>query len=422
MRVLVISNLYPPEWLGGYELSCQQVVEGLRRRGHEVVVLTTATQYAAEPEAPNIRRRLHLADIYREVKIGGVSPHFQTIAHESRVSSYFNIFQFLKLHQEWQPEIIYLFNPMGLGIMGLIDAFDCLGAPWIWHLGDRIPADTFWDVSLAVRTLFTCGQSKDFSTGRFITVSRRLEREIIETGVTLGDRVHHIPNWGQAGAICPPRPERPDGPARFISAGSIGAHKGTDLIIEAAALLVQRGHRDFTVDFYGPGQTSDFCVLARDRDVENQIRFHGPKSQAALYALYACYDAFLFPTRIGEPFGLVPVEAATVGCPPILTYGCGAAEWFVHGVDCLKIRRQAGDLAQAMEAIMTNPSLSRTLGRRARNLALTSLNFERALTRIEAVLEQERRVIEWDAINWAEQHRIAYAKDRLAMHFFVKGY
>ena len=41
MRILVVSNLYPPHVLGGYEILCAQVVERLRVRGHEVSVLTS---------------------------------------------------------------------------------------------------------------------------------------------------------------------------------------------------------------------------------------------------------------------------------------------------------------------------------------------------------------------------------------------
>ena len=41
MKVLAIANMYPPHHLGGYELLCQDTVERFRRRGHEVVVLTT---------------------------------------------------------------------------------------------------------------------------------------------------------------------------------------------------------------------------------------------------------------------------------------------------------------------------------------------------------------------------------------------
>jgi len=36
MRILIVSNLYPPIVFGGYEILCEQVVERLRDRGHEV--------------------------------------------------------------------------------------------------------------------------------------------------------------------------------------------------------------------------------------------------------------------------------------------------------------------------------------------------------------------------------------------------
>ena len=47
MKVLAISNLYPPDLMGGYELGCRQMVEALCRRGHEVRVLTTVPRVPA---------------------------------------------------------------------------------------------------------------------------------------------------------------------------------------------------------------------------------------------------------------------------------------------------------------------------------------------------------------------------------------
>ena len=41
MRILVLTNLYPPHGLGGYEERCKVTVDELRMRGHEVVVLTS---------------------------------------------------------------------------------------------------------------------------------------------------------------------------------------------------------------------------------------------------------------------------------------------------------------------------------------------------------------------------------------------
>ena len=41
MRVLIVSNLYPPHYCGGYEVRCAQVAEALVRAGHQVEVLTS---------------------------------------------------------------------------------------------------------------------------------------------------------------------------------------------------------------------------------------------------------------------------------------------------------------------------------------------------------------------------------------------
>ena len=49
MRILVISNLYPPHALGGYEQRCRETVESLRQRGHSVQVLCSSYGCAALP-------------------------------------------------------------------------------------------------------------------------------------------------------------------------------------------------------------------------------------------------------------------------------------------------------------------------------------------------------------------------------------
>ncbi len=40
IRILILSNLWPPHHLGGYELRCREVTLGLREAGHEVRVVT----------------------------------------------------------------------------------------------------------------------------------------------------------------------------------------------------------------------------------------------------------------------------------------------------------------------------------------------------------------------------------------------
>ncbi|MGH2728564.1 MAG: glycosyltransferase, partial [Actinomycetota bacterium] len=72
-RILVLTNMYPPHHLGGYELSCWDVMQRLRARGHEVTVLTTRMRVpgVVDPSEPaeGVRRDLFFYwDDHRIVK------------------------------------------------------------------------------------------------------------------------------------------------------------------------------------------------------------------------------------------------------------------------------------------------------------------------------------------------------------------
>jgi len=53
-----MSNLYPPYYIGGYELSCQEVVNQLRRRGHRVFVLTSTYGLKGDKSDDKVFRQL----------------------------------------------------------------------------------------------------------------------------------------------------------------------------------------------------------------------------------------------------------------------------------------------------------------------------------------------------------------------------
>ena len=59
MRILVISNLYPPVAVGGYEIRCAHTVEWLARR-HEMLVLTSNRRRREIEADPKVSRELPL--------------------------------------------------------------------------------------------------------------------------------------------------------------------------------------------------------------------------------------------------------------------------------------------------------------------------------------------------------------------------
>ena len=60
MRILIITNLYPPHVLGGYEMACQSTADGLRVRGHDVAVLAGYAPMASYSDPPYVHRALAL--------------------------------------------------------------------------------------------------------------------------------------------------------------------------------------------------------------------------------------------------------------------------------------------------------------------------------------------------------------------------
>ena len=62
MHILFLSNFYPPASRGGYEQWCQEVADGLRTRGHDVLVLTSThgRGSSSSPDLDWVRRELYL--------------------------------------------------------------------------------------------------------------------------------------------------------------------------------------------------------------------------------------------------------------------------------------------------------------------------------------------------------------------------
>jgi glycosyltransferase involved in cell wall biosynthesis len=100
------------------------------------------------------------------------------------------------------------------------------------------------------------------------------------------------------------------------------------------------------------------------------------------YAAYAAADAVLFPSEWPEPWGLVPLEAMSVGRPVVATGTGGSAEYLEDGVNCLLF--PAGDataLAARVRELAASPELQARLreGGFATAARFTQASFDRAV-------------------------------------------
>src|SRR5512136_2081378 len=65
MKLLFVTNLYPPHHISGYEMLCHEVATHFKAHGHQVHVLTSTYGVTQKQDEPGVYRRLELeCDVY----------------------------------------------------------------------------------------------------------------------------------------------------------------------------------------------------------------------------------------------------------------------------------------------------------------------------------------------------------------------
>ncbi len=415
MKILVLSNLYPPDVIGGYEQGCKQVVDALRGRGHEVRVVTSSPRKPVPPES-HVARKLQLSEVWNDYMFQHSSPVISHLVEsESNLVNAFNVHALSREIDEFQPEVVYVWMIVGIGGLGLMATLQHLGVPWLWHLMDDVPLEL---CKLGGQRVATLLKEVDRQLdGRFLACSRQLVDEIEAGGVRLQPDVEVVPNWviGQA----PPERTRFYQPGagetlRIVAAGQINRNKGADLIIETASRLRDRGYDGFEIEFFGNVDDVYFPALVKAREVQDLVIFRGFRPQAELVQLYLDRDIFLFPTWPREPFAFAPLEAAWRGCVPLMSQLCGNAEWFVSGVHCLKAERDPYAFADSIAAILDGTTRLGPIARRAAAVIGRDFHLDNQVVTIERALDRaSRRVRVADVGTSSEAYRMALLAEKL---------
>jgi glycogen synthase len=415
VRILVISNLYPPDALGGYEMGCRQVVGSLQARGHDVRVLTTAPRTpVASP--PHVRRALRLTDLWVNYHVSRSAVVTQRLEEaESHRISAFNVHALLAQLEDFEPDVVYVWMLTGVGGLGLMATLHHLRVPWVWHLMDDVPATL---CQLGNRVVPALAREVERQLrGHCLACSQQLVDEIERRGVRLQGDVEVLPNW-VAGPVPPVRTSfyRGDRPLRIVaSAAHIdrGYDKGMDLLIKAAARLRERGREDFTLDIFGQVNDSYYGDLIKTNRLGDLVALRGSLSQADLIAAYQDYDVFAFPARLREPCAFAPLEAAPSGCVTVMSTISGNSEWLVHGVHCLKVPRTTEGFAHMFGEILDGRVDLEPIGRRGAVAVRRDFHLDRLLPRIERVLARAARQPRDGGGTPDEAYRLALLAEKL---------
>ncbi len=163
----------------------------------------------------------------------------------------------------------------------------------------------------------------------------------------------------------------PAGPL-VLYVGKCSPGKGYPVFVEAARLVRRRRpEASFVVAGDGP---PEWMGSAPD------VRLLGRRPHSEVEELYALADVVVHPAVWPEPFSRVPLEAAAFGKPVVGTRIGGTPEAVEDKATGLLVERSDADaLARAVEELLDNPELRRSLGRQAAETMVRTFNEDRII-------------------------------------------
>lgn len=381
MKILVITNYYPPHFFGGYELACEVTVEFLSARGHTVHVL--AGDYRGESTG----REHRVPPPYRILEyIDYVHPS----CYDKHLVEKHNYKVTMGLIRSLRPDLVYLWNMKGISIAPVI-AVQQAGVKKLFEIGD------FWP-GIYLQPGFCAGLKRRLKSALPFTIGGRMDiSPVIAVSQWVGDEMKQkygsrevfvVPNGVEIPEEAATRTSE-SGTVRYLFCGRIDPTKGLHLAIKAFGGLVQQGRiTDFVFNIYGTGgqEYCDYCEkLVDDGGLGDQITFCGQVTN--MNDIYRQHDVLLMPTLMREPFGLVVIEAMANHVVVIASNHYGPAEIIDDGRDGLLFEPDdVEELAEKILAVHDNPGRREELAKAARSKVVDKYDVHKVKAQVESIL------------------------------------
>jgi glycosyltransferase involved in cell wall biosynthesis len=381
MRILVATDQWSPDVVGGSARVAVDTARALGRRGHEIVVLAPSRPELSAVEhdgAVEVRRVLRRGPFPQTV-----ADPLSTLRAARAVRD--RSFDVLLAHQT-------------TGGSGLLAAR--LGAPLalVFH------ASAVLEMRFLRRSVRGLGRAKlhvlDPMVSALERVATRRSAAILVLSEfsaqlvrarhpSVADRVRVVGGGvddvffdSRDADSCRARFGIPSGTLVF-TARRLEPRMGVDALLEALPLVHDE---QLVLAVAGTGSTrTTLESQVRRLGLQDRVRLLGRVSEDDLRMLYAAADLFVLPTVAYEGFGMSTVEALAAGTP-VLGTGVGATPEILEGLgpEFVVSRAEPHALADGIREVL--PLLGPDLRARARRLAEERFRWDNAIARWEEAL------------------------------------
>jgi glycosyltransferase involved in cell wall biosynthesis len=407
MRILFVSNYFPPEHSGGYELWCQETARALVTRGHSVTVLTSASvllESTALDHGVEIQRKLNL-----EV-VGGLNSSLVRRALHRKLEAE-NRETLEGVFSRFDPDVALAWGLWNVprSVPALLERK--LEGRLAYYLSDYWPMlpSTYWQQlnAPARRPFFKLpkravakllngwigdGASESLKFEHPICVTRSLRDRLAGAGIPVSHGAVVYGGTDTSEFVTVVRHSRTEGsPLRAVYIGRLLSDKGVHTAVEAIA-LTNAEKVEVTLDIYGRGESSYRSLLEgmiEKYSLQTQVRLLEPLARADIPRLLSRYEVLVFPSEWDEPFGRAIIEGLAAGLCVVGTRTGGAGEILTDEVNGLSFPPgNARILAEQLRRLVEDHGLRQRLAAAGARQVCEQFSLDRMVCEIESYLQR----------------------------------
>ncbi len=421
MKILHLTNYYPPFYEGSTEIQCQQLVEELGKRDECRQQVLTSDFLGTDVNDRNkdVFRRIQIEE--RNEKQQGVFRELQLHKDAPGSASFWKLYRqerhnvdLLQSHIEgFQPDLIFIWGFQGLSASllftidksGIPCAYGVLNPwlslwlkkePWLdmWHHQSSANESVFKNLIEGMHLSESIKKKAPFGDPRKICLKHSFfcSESLKDTTRREGFAVHdsRVIPCGIPVDKFYRKNVYPDRLRHLLYLGRLNKDKDPLTAIMALQILHRNGHREFTLDIHGrgdptyEGQLHDFI---RKSNLRGAVSFKETNEEQQHVTLYS-YDMLLATSKWKEPFPLVQLKAMAAGLPVISTLEGGHAELIRDRENSLAFKTgDAEDLAEKILELSSSPDLVRKLTSTAYDEVRCKYTLDHVKNQVEAFID-----------------------------------
>jgi glycosyltransferase involved in cell wall biosynthesis len=407
MKILFLTNLYPPHVIGGYEALCQEVADGLASRGHKVSVLTSTYGYDKEFSEGNIHRLLSLESDLQFYKMKDAWSYPQKRRR--------NLDHLRQLITVEKPDIVFIWGMWNLSKSLAREAESLMGQRVVYYLANPWPIEAnmhqaFWDAPATslgknVAKKIMRILARMFLSHEWETVSLKFEnapccsaaqrKQLLEAGIPLKDApvVYEGVDLRNYLAQADQRTYgNENGFLSMVFVGILAEHKGVHTTIEALNQLSAEDKKRVHLTILGKGHSQyeeRLQNLVRQNQLSNLVEFNTPIPRSDLPEFLGKFGVLLLPSIWAEPLARIMQEGLACGMVVVGSANGGTAEIIEHGENGLLFKAgDAADLSQQIRRLLNDESLRRSLAHGGRKTAEKNFDINKMVHELETYLKK----------------------------------